>query len=287
MSCRVFWGSLALTAAVLAVALPLGGPPLFGQAATILLLPHLLIGDLRHWRRAARAGGPDARLLGLAALGFILFLFLRSAGPYGKPLFYLYFFGHFWKDLTLALEETAEDGRVKLWTGLIVCAAFAVVSSGLVIAPEVIRAGKVMCWAGATALGFGAVAGRMRGSASRGYLGLAAAVLAVCALLDARHPAREVVPHFVVIWHFMLWYLFVWPSGQGAGVRASAGRLIAWVAAANLVSASAALLYAFHPGFTWLRFVYNFDYLAGCWTVMHVTWDWAPKQVRGIRLAVA
>jgi hypothetical protein len=287
MSGRVFWGSLALTAAVLALALPLGGPPLFGQAATILLLPHLLLGDAMHWRRAARAGGPDARLVGLAALGFVVFLFLRSAGPYGKPLFYLYFFGHFWKDLTLALEEAPEDGRVKLWTGLLVCAGFAVVSSGLVLAPEVIRYGKVACWGAAAGLGLRGLGDRASSSASRGYLMLAAAVLVVCTLLDARHPARELVPHFVVIWHFMLWYLFVWPAGAAAAGRRAMVQFVLLVAAVNLLSASAALLYAFHPACAWLRFVFNFDYLAGCWTVMHVTWDWAPKSVRGVRLAVA
>ncbi|GEM_PF-4929880 len=281
MTGRVLGASLALTSAVLGLALMLGGPVMFGQAATVLLLPHLLIGDTFHWRRFPRLSGTaQGRLLALAGVGFALFLAIRGAGQYGKPLFYVYFFWHFWKDLTLGLEDAFGD-IAKLWTGLAACAGFAIVSSGLVMDPAILGPAKVGCVAGAALLLWSAA--RKPSDAAVGYRLLAAAVLAACAAIDARHPFRELIPHFIVVWHFMLWYAFMWSAPGGRTPS-----LAAFIVAANAASVAAALLYGFHqPGFEWLRFVFNFDYLAGCWTVMHVTWDWAPKQVRGIRLAVA
>ena len=32
--------------------------------------------------------------------------------------------------------------------------------------------------------------------------------------------------------------------------------------------------------------LYNYHYIAGCWAIMHITWDWMPKEIRGVRLAV-
>lgn len=284
MSRQLFWGSCAATAAIVLASLPFGGEPLFGQAATVLLLPHLFIGDLFHTKEIFRQRvEARAAWLGAAFVGALLFLGIRQAGSLSKPLFFVYFFGHFWKDLTLVFKEAPAEAGIKGWTGLAALTGFAVVSSGLVTDPWCLGAGKVACWAGAAGLLAVAWARQGRGAAA-GYCALGAAVLLVCTAIDARHQAREMIPHFLVVWHFMIWYLFVWLT-RPSGARLAG--LVGLILAANLLSVAAGLLYAFSPSWVWLRFVYNFDYLAGCWTVMHVTWDWAPKQVRGIRLAVA
>ena len=101
-SLGMFWVALSLTLGVLAVAVPMGGSLRLAQATLILLLPHLFIGDLFHWSRFPRLRTPEkTRWVSLAVLGFVVFLCIRQAGDYAFPLFYVYFFGHFWKDFLI------------------------------------------------------------------------------------------------------------------------------------------------------------------------------------------
>jgi hypothetical protein len=310
----LFWSSLALTLAILAITMPLGGTLLFVQATLVLLLPHLLIGDLFHWSHFPRLGPWEkAAWLLLAAGGVVVFFVIRGAGESQLPLFFVYFLGHFWKDLDLgfhqARAETSrpEAQRAKRWCGLLLLVAYTVTSSGLIRDPQVIQIAKRIDWAAAGVLIGRALVGyvRLRRDAAAvealwaRYAGFAGCFLVLCTWLNAQHPARTVLPYLLVIWHFMLWYVFYWSAVRHTAparvqrprhgldwLKQSAIGFTTFVVVANLLAAGGALLYATTPHFVWLKYLYNFDYLAGCWTVMHVTWDWVPKDVKGIRLSV-
>ena len=312
----MFWVSLTLSLSVLAATLPLGGPELFGSAGAVLLLPHLAIGDLFHWSKfPALDGSTRVGWLSLALLGFVIFLGIRQAGQYAAPLFYLYFFTHFWKDLDIGLGqvEGAElaGGRLrspKRWCGAILFSAYLVIASGLVREARLIASMKpVVLVMACGLLAFGSIRLlRARASAQPvdvlwgRYLTFSGCFLLLCATFDALHPARSLLPNLLFVWHFMLWYVFYWfllrrppateiapKPGRGLGrVRHSLAALSILTLLLNGFSVAGAYLYWWNPAWSWLEYLYNYHYVAGCWAIMHITWDWMPKKIRGVRLAV-
>lgn len=308
------WVSIALTFALMGVTVPLGGVALFTYASAVLLLPHIFIGDLFHWSRFPRLSGSEkATWLTLAAVGFCLFLLFRQAGTYGLPLFFVYLFAHFWKDLDLCIGPELDDRsaselrRPKRWCGALALPAVAILSSGLVTDPQVISlATQVAGHASVVLLGF-ALLHLARARADHrpidflwaDYAGLTGCVLFACAWLNSLHPSGQLVVRFFIVLHFMLWYVFYWSAvrrsaAAGAGrprrglerLKHSLPELTAFIISVNVVAAAGAWLYGTSPQFGWLKYVYNINYLVGCWTIMHVTWDWLPKEIKGVRLSV-
>ncbi len=310
------WLSLAATVLVVGCAVWTGGTLRLMQVAYVLLLPHLFIGDLFHWSRfPILARAEQVLWLSLAMLGAGVFLVIRQAGSYALPLFFVYFFWHFWKDLDLAFREPAQVLTTayvrwpKRWCGILVGLVFTVTVSGIVRDPFTVR--LALGIAVVTALALLLIAGvsfvRARPSSPfldvqwRRYAIFSGGMLLVCAWLNVLHPAaRNVVPLSLVIWHFMLWYAFYGlelartpaqarPSDAQRGLQryqSSLPSLLGLVVVVNGIAAAGAWIYATHPTIDCLRYIYNFNYLAGGWTVMHVTWDWLPSQTKGVRLSV-
>jgi hypothetical protein len=275
----------------------------FVTLGLVLTLPHVMIGDTFHWRRfPALAGAEKARWLLLAAGGLLVFLVIRHAGPYKFPLFYAYFLGHFWKDLDLCLGGEEAGGvprRLKRAGTLVILVSYIVIASGLVQDPRLIAGGKIAAWGALLAVAFAAWRRPERAAAT--YVALTAAFLVVFTWVDATHPARRVVPTFLVVWHFMIWYtIFYWwhatgrLSGRDGGEAVSVWEALqrslpaftTLILAVNLACLGGAWLHAMRPEVRWLTYLYDFDFVAGGWTTMHVTWDWLPKRVRGLRLSL-
>jgi hypothetical protein len=295
----VFLAGLAATFVILAVALPLGGTVAYERATLALLLPHLAIGDAFHWRHFPRLAAQTQRLwLGLAAAGAAVFLMIRAAGDLALPLFFTYFFGHFVKDLDFSLGAVrAGQGGATRWPKRVCASAawlgYLVVSSGIIRDARLVTAGEAVAVATAGAFGLVAVLagalGKVASAAAmlwRRYAAFAAGALLLCVWLDVFHPSNRLLPFSIVLAHFMQWYAFYWLRVRRTSPAPAAARVGRLFLAANALSLAAAWLYATTPGFGWLRYVYEFPYLAGGWTVMHVTWDWVPMQVRGIRVAL-
>lgn len=281
-----------------------GSVDVFVTLGLVLTLPHVLIGDTFHWRRfPALAADEKTRWLLLAAAGLLIFLGIRQAGPYKFPLFYAYFLGHFWKDLDLCLSgsggaaSSVPRGLKRACTGLIL-PGYLVIASGLVSDPRLLVGAKVTAWGAAAGLVWAAL--RQPHRAAVTYTALTAALLAVFTWVDATHPARQVVPTFLVVWHFMIWYtLFYWWHATGRAPAPASGEAGVWdglrrslpafttlIVIANAVCLGGAWVHAARPDVRWLAYVYEFDFLAGCWTTMHVTWDWLPKSIRGVQVSL-
>jgi len=310
----VFWISGVLTLIVLAAAMSFGGVMFCAYAAMVLVLPHVVIGDLFHWSHFSTLVAWRKLLwLSLAAFGCALFLVIRQCGEYMYPLFYTYFFWHFWKDLDLGLGQAAADATVrgmqrpKRWCGPLLWIAYLVISSGLVKDRAVIESAKRVAWAAAAGLAVlglvhlvrARVRGRFLDLLWTRYAGVSAGFLVVCTWLDGLHPDRNLLPYGILILHFMLWYVFYFFAVrreelvEARGPFRGTNRLKhSWVSFAMVVvilhglSAMGAWAYGTRTEFQWLKYVYDFRYLVGCWVVMHVTWDWLPKEVNGVRLSV-
>jgi hypothetical protein len=292
-----------------------GGPETFTMLALLLTLPHAIIGDLFRWRRFPDlAGGEQMWWVMLAAIGLALFFILRGTARY-LSFVDIYFIAHFWKDLDLSLRDPGEAmderaaRRPKRWCGLIALAGYTVVSSGYVTQPAVLAVAEpivgslavcLLAAAGALSLGRRGPSRPIRQLWAR-YAVFAAALLLASTWIDANYRVRRVLPAFLIIWHFMFWYaLYYWVRSPETGARA-AGRglwgfvdrlhrspaaFTVFILAVNGLLMWGAWHFQYHPSWRWPPYVYSFDYLAGGWTLVHITCDWVPKRIAGVRLSL-
>ena len=311
---QLFWITSGLTVVVGMFAWFLGGTSGVEQTAKAMLLPHWLIGDFLHWNRLRQC--KSSLWLGgvLAVMGCGIFGLMQLSGRFAWPMLSVYFLGHVLKDLDLWLAS--ETDRVspalrarhpKCWIGGVVLVAFGVLSSGLVSDVTTVAAGQTLVWAASLALlGLAVGLGVARRSAWLlrelwvKYALFGACALALVAWFTTWHPANPALPYAVMIWHTMGWYVVSWwllprsASGQSiqpgrwslAWLKQSPRHWLAFVSALNGLAGVGMWASQALPAWQWLGSVYQLQGLAGWWLTMHITWNWVPKQVGGVRLAV-
>lgn len=315
--------SFALSVSFLVLTVPLGIEPLHGQLPPYALITHALtlghfvIGDAFYWGRFPRlSASRKATACCWIAFGVSLFVILRQVRYCWEPLLFLYFLGHFWKDVDLGFRPGAASAlgeewrQPKRWTGLLVLVAFVVFCSGFVTDPRVLGYAKRLVWSVVAILGLVGLLRLMRGSPQRAslnvrwaqFLGLAAGVLLLFAWIDLSHPMALALRCFFLLWHFIMWYGFYGTRlriqgsvslTQGQNVfQPSLLGLTVFIILVHLVVLTGAWIYYSippdgRPLYRLLDVVYDpeFRYVLGCWTVLHITWNWPAKTVKRVQVA--
>lgn len=287
-----------------------GRPPLFRIMTNIAMLSHFAIGDFFYWSRWPALSMPDKRrAVSLTAVGLFLFVLMRLAGRYRLALFYLYFLVHFWKDVDMGMGRTASGdaapaARYLKWiSGAIVSVAFAILTSGLVKDPAIVAGTIPVARGGAVVLAGLTLLTLSRGTPFGPYgatmLGLASGFLLLCAHVTVFHPARLLFQDFIALWHFVQWYVFYGsrlpPSQDRASqhtgsyaqqLKRSPGGMAMFVVVVHLFFTLIAWMGWAQPGWRWPAYALDYQYLyvAGLWTVLHITWNWPGKHVGGVRV---